>query len=124
MGEHRSLRLDKDQRDAIDDMVDRGRADTKTEAAKKFLNVGMQKYGYTPAGDSNTTLRTMAAEFARLFAYVGVAWIAFFWAFPVEFRLVGVLVVVAALGMVGVYVGLGYVEPDLSRRLFSRGEKA
>lgn len=124
MSRPHTVRFNPSQREAIEDLVDKGKAENESQAHRMLVNAGMEAYGFTPRGATDTRLRVMAGELAKLFAYVGIAWIAFFWAFPVQFRLVGAAVVVAALGMVGVYVALGYVEPDLSRRLFSRGERA
>lgn len=125
MGKSKTIWFSPAQVEAIEDLEDRGKADNASEAVRMLLNAGMQAHGYdVAANNSDTTLRRMAGELSRLFAYVGVAWIAFFWAFPVGFRLPGVLVMAAALGMVAIYVALGQVEPRVTHWLFSRGESA
>lgn len=122
MAEHKSIRLESDQLDAISDMAETGKADNESAALRKLLSEGMRQYGYAVNGNGNTSLKRAAGELARLFTYVGLGWLAFFWAFPVEFRLWGAVVLLMALAMVGAYLALDAYEPAISRRLFGERE--
>lgn len=124
MGEVKSAQLTRKQLEVIEDMVDAGEADNQSEALRDLLDEGMRTYGYRAGRNGNTTLKWMSKEMGKLFAYAGMAWLAFFWAFPVGFRLPGALVMVAALGMFGVWLLLDRYEPAVTKRLFGTGEKA
>ena len=124
MAETKGARLTRRQIDAIDDMVERGVADNESEALRSLVDEGMRVHGYRAGRNGNTKLKTMSKELAKLFSYAGMAWLAFFWAFPVGFRLPGVLVLIAAMGMIGTYLVLDKYEPAVSARLFGRGESA
>jgi len=98
----KSVRLDKHQEDAIGDMTDRGVADNDTEALKQFLNAGMAEYGYEHGHRRSNPLATIAAEFARAFAWIGVGWLALTWLLPIEFRVGAIFALLASLGSLGV----------------------
>jgi len=124
MGEPKTVRFDANQEDALQDLVERGKAPNESEAHRMLINAGMAQYGYSAGQNGNTTLKWMSKELARLFSYVGLGWIAFFWAFPVEFRLIGVTILFMALGMIGAYLALEKYEPRVSHAIFGKGEKA
>jgi len=124
MAESKTAYLDDHHLEAIQDMVERGEAGNESEALRNFINEGMSNYGYRAGRNGNTTLKWMSKEFARLFSYSGMAWIVFFWAFPVQFALPGVMLLFAALSMIASYLALDRYEPAVSHYLFSRGDKA
>lgn len=124
MAERKTVRFERDQIHAIEDMVERERADNESAAVKKLLTEGMRQYGYKATGNGDTSLKWAAGELARLLSYVGLGWLAFFWAFPVDFRVLGAVVLVMALAMVGVYLLLDAYEPAISRRLFGKEDPA
>lgn len=124
MAERKTVRFERDQIHAIEDMVERERADNESAAVKKLLTEGMRQYGYKATGNGDTSLKWAAGELARLLTYVGLGWLAFFWAFPVDFRVLGAVVLVMALAMVGVYLLLDAYEPAISRRLFGKEDPA
>lgn len=124
MAERKTVRFERDQIHAIEDMVERERADNESAAVKKLLTEGMRQYGYKATGNGDTSLKWAAGELARLLTYVGLGWLAFFWAFPVGFRVLGAVVLVMALAMVGVYLLLDAYEPAISRRLFGKEDPA
>lgn len=124
MAERKTVRFERDQIHAIEDMVERERADNESAAVKKLLTEGMRQYGYKATGNGDTSLKWAAGELARLLSYVGLGWLAFFWAFPVGFRVLGAVVLVMALAMVGVYLLLDAYEPAISRRLFGKEDPA
>jgi len=124
MGKPKSVRFNKHQEQALDDMVERGRADSETEAHRMLINAGMRKFGYRAGGNGDTQLKWLAGELARLFSYIGVGWVVFFWAFPVQFAMPGVAVLFMALGMVAAYALLDAKEPAVSKRLGLVEDKA
>jgi hypothetical protein len=124
MGESKTAYLTDHQLEVIERMVERGEAGNESEALRNLVNEGMVSFGYRGGQNGNTTLKWMAKELARAFTWAGLAWLAFFWAFPVGFRLPGVMVLIAALGMIAVYLVLDKYEPAVSHRLFGTGEKA
>lgn len=117
MGKPKSVRFNQQQERALDDMVERGEADSQTEAHRMLVNAGMRQFGYRASGNGDTQLKWLAKEMARLFSYIGVGWILFFWAFPVSFAMPGVAVLFMALSMVGAYMLLDAKEPAISKRL-------
>ena len=124
MGDPKTVRFNRAQEQALDDMVDRDRADNQSEAHRMFVNAGMAEYGYSVNGNGDTSLKWAAGELARMLTYVGVGWLAFFWAFPVGFRVWGAVVLLMALAMIGVYLVLDVYEPAISRRLFGKEDPA
>lgn len=124
MGDPITVRPTQEHREIIKDLVERDKADNTSEAVKNLFDEGARAYGYRAGRNGNTTLKLMSKEFTKLFGYAGMAWLAFFWAFPVGFRLPGVLLIVASAAMLGSYLALDRYEPAVSRRLFGRGESA
>jgi len=124
MGERKSLRFETQQLDAATDMVETGQADDQSKAIRKFIDEGMRQYGYTANGTEHTQLRWMAKELAKLTSYIGVGWLVFFWAFPVQFRMAGAFILLMALVLTGVYIVLDAKEPAISNRLFGDKEVA
>jgi len=117
MGKTKSVRFNPAQERALEDMIERGKASSETEAHRMLLNAGMQQFGYRVTGNGDTQLKWLAGELARLFSYIGVGWVVFFWAFPVQFAVPGVAVLFMALGMVAAYALLDAKEPAVSKRL-------
>ena len=68
MGEVKTARVTNTQSEAIGDMVDRGQADSESEAHRMFLDAGMAEYGYRAEGTTgDTRLKRLTAELARVF---------------------------------------------------------
>lgn len=128
MAQRQRIYLEKQQRDAIDDVLDDGEADNESEAARTLINAGMAKLGYgTTNHHTDTPLKQLAAEFGRAFAWIGIGWLAFTFSAPVEWRLGAVFAFAAAFGCTGLYVVLEKHEPKVSnslKRLIGRGEQA
>lgn len=126
MAQHTSVRLEKEERDAIKDMDDRNVADNKSEAHRKLLRAGMSKYGYQNGQMTETALKRVSAEFGRAFFWLGVGWLALTLVAPVEYRLGAVFAFFAAAACSGLYVGLERHEPQVSEWIstLKPGEKA
>lgn len=126
MAKPKSIRLEKAHREAIKDMVDRGKVDNASEAHKQFLSEGMRQFGYEYGEYADTRLQAVAGEFARAFAWIGVGWLALTLLLPVGFRLGSVGAFSASLACVVIYRVLEQHEPNVSRRLSGlfRGERA
>lgn len=112
------MRIDSGDLDDADDMVERGKADTASEALKMFMKAGKVQYGYHAGQNGDTQLKRASKELTRLLSYAGIGWLVFFWAYPVAFTLPGVMLLFSALAMVGVYFILDRAEPKVSKALF------
>jgi hypothetical protein len=121
MGESKGHYFKTEQLEAVEDMVERNDAASEGEAVDLFVNEGMRQYGYRVGGNGDTWLKRLAGELARLFAYLGVGWLAFFALFPVQFRMIGVAIVALAVAMTALRLVLGQVEPRVTHAL-QRGE--
>lgn len=114
MAQHTSVRLEKEERDAIEHMEETNRADNLSEAHRKLLRAGMREYGYENGNMTETALKRFSAEFARAFVWIGLAWLGVTVVAPVEYRLGAVFALFAAVGSSGVYVALDRHEPRVS----------
>lgn len=133
MARSQGVRIDSELEDVVDDLQDRGLADDTSDAIRRLAHAGMQDYGYqngthyqTPSHQASG-LQTAAGEFARAFAWVGIAWLALTLMFPIEIRLGAVFAFAAALGCSGLYVVLENHEDHVKtivKRVFRRGDNA
>jgi hypothetical protein len=119
MAEHKSIRLETHQIDAIEDMVDRGEADNQSEALRRLLNSGMAQYGYRAGKNGNTTLKTFTHRLMWAFALIGIVWMATTLAAPVALRMPAYAAMSASVGMFGVYRVLEAHEPAVTNKLRS-----
>jgi len=118
MAELKSVRLEKQQLDAIEDMDTSDIADNESEAHRMLLNAGMHEYGYRNGDYTDTTLRDINQEITRLLLYIGIGFIGLTLTLPsYEIRLVGFAFVVSGLGLLGVDRLLAEYEPTVSKRL-------
>lgn len=117
MAETKSARFSKEQIDAIEDMVEQGRADNQSEAHRMFVNAGMREYGYVNGGMKETKLRWAVRETSKLCLYAGILLLGLTWLYPVIFRLAPFGPIVAGLVLHGADRALGSVEPDVSNYL-------
>lgn len=126
MSTPRSVRVTNEHESCIEDMVDRGIADSGSEAHRLLLNEGMRQYGYAAGECRDTRLKWLCREFARAFAWVGIAWLALTLFFPVGFRVGAIFAVWASLGCVVLLFVLDRHEPAVSQRIarICRGESA
>lgn len=111
-----SARADTDHREALEDYADDGNADSPSEALRQTSQAELARQGYLN-GNGNTTLKWASKEFSRAFAWIGVAWLAFTFTAPVEYRLGAVFALSAALACSALYVLLDTHEPHISERL-------
>lgn len=122
MSTHKSIRLEKQHEDAIEDLDNRGVADNESEAHRMLLAAGMREFGYEAGGyQAASPLSWVAGEFARAFAWIGVAWLALTALFPVVWRMGAVFALLASLGCV---VVRHVVDEYDGVALRSRGEQA
>jgi len=117
MAEHKTIRLEKHQIEAIEDMVDRGEADTQTEAHRILLNAGKREFGYKHGGCSETRLRSTLRKARNAFAWVAVALIGATWFYPVEFRLLVFMPLFSAGFLYLLDDVVGRHEPKVTKRL-------
>lgn len=126
MAQRERLYLDKSQRETLRAMVEEGEVDNPSEAARRLIDAGAAEL----RGDRDTgpgPMASVAAEFSRAFAWVGIGWLAVTLLFPVEIRLGAVFAFAAAVGCSGLYVVLERHEPRVRRALsgvFGGGESA
>jgi len=117
MAQNIAARADKDHREALDDMVEDGHADSRSEALRQTSQASLARMGYLNGTTKDTTLRQTVREFARLFVYGGFAWFAFTVLWSVEVRLAGMVLVTFGVALLGADRLLAQVEPSVTKRL-------
>jgi len=117
MAERKSVRLEKHQLDAIEDMVERGIADNESEAHRMCLNAGKREFGYENGHYTDTTLKRTVYTVASLLTVAGVTGLVFTFAYPVPARLPSFSVVIVGGVLFGVHRLLQSHEPKVSKRL-------
>lgn len=119
MGDTVATRLDNQEIEAIEDMIESGVADNQAEALRQVAHTGFVELGYINGERrEETALQKLTHESARALAYVGIGWLIVTWLLPVTFRLPAALVLVVAVGLLAFERVLEEYEPGVSRRLF------
>jgi len=127
MARNVTARTDSEHREALDKLVEHGHADSRSEAIRQTSQAELARMGYLNGTDMDTPLRKTVREMARLFVYVGFAWMGFAVLWSVEVRLGGVFLILVGMGCLGVDQLLAKIEPRVTDRLHglvSRGETA
>jgi len=124
MAENVTARTDKDHRDALTAMVDSGEADSISEALRQTSQADLARRGYVDGPNGDTALVKTAYELSRALAWVGIAWLVVTALYPVALRVGGVFALVSAFGMWGVAQALQRAEPNITNRIFGRGDEA
>ncbi len=126
MAELKSIRLEKQELDAIEDMAEQGVADNQSEAHRQLLRAGMHEYGYRNGDYTDTTLRTVIQRFAHWFIVAGIVWTGVTWYYPRVFATPAIGLFLSGLACWGIDRVLEQHEPRVSNRLKGLfvGEKA
>lgn len=127
MAENVTARTDKDHREALDQLVEHGYADSRSEAIRQTSQAELARMGYLNGTQMDTPLRKTVREFARVFVYGGFAWLGLTVMLSLSLRLGGVWMLAVGFVLLGIDQLLGRVEPRITDRLnglFSRGEPA
>jgi hypothetical protein len=126
MATRRSVSLPIGAKDAAEEMEQDGEATSTEDALKQFIAAGMQEYGYDGSGPSNTYLRWFTHRLSLALVWVGIAWLAVTFTYPVEARLPAIGAFSAAFGVYSIDRVLEKREPDVSRRIamWVSGEEA
>lgn len=117
MAQVKSVRLSKQQEQAIQDMVERGTADNESEAHRMLVNSGMREYGYQNGGYADTMLKGLVSQAAWLLTVAGLVGLAFTFAYPVPARVPSFAVLVVGVVLFPVREWLESREPDVSNKL-------
>jgi len=118
MAERKSVRLEKQQLDAIEDMVDRGIADNESEAHRMCLNAGKREFGYKNGHYTDTRLKDWLTQGAYLLTMAGLVGLAFTFAYPVGARIPSFAVIVVGVSIQAFVVpAVEKREPKISKRL-------
>jgi len=117
MAERKSVRLEKQQLDAIKDMVERGIADNESEAHRMCLNAGKREFGYENGEYSQTTLLHFVQNAGWLLLVAGFVGLGFTFAYPVAARIPSVLVGMTGAISLAVADLLEDKEPDVTKSL-------
>jgi len=96
-----STNLETDHQEALQAYQDDGYAESRSEAIKQTSRAELARKGYMN-GYSNGAVQWIAYKLGELSAIVGVAWLAFFYFFPVQYRAGAVFWFVVALLSFGV----------------------
>jgi Arc/MetJ-type ribon-helix-helix transcriptional regulator len=126
MAERKSIRLEKQQINTIEDMVDRDIADNQSEAHRMLLNAGRGEYGYQTDGYTETLLKNGVENAAWLLTVAGMVGLTFTFAYPIPARVPSFAVMAFGVFLFPVAQALSDVEPKVSNRLKALlgGEKA
>jgi hypothetical protein len=117
MAETKSARFSKAQTEAIEDMVEQGKADNQSEAHRMFVNAGMREYGYVNGGYTDTVLKQATHEAAKWFLVAGLVLVGVTYFYPVSLRLVAIGPIVSGLFLMGVERVLESHEPKVSNKI-------
>jgi len=117
MAEREQLYLDRQHRDALTKAEQRGNADNRSDAAKSLIQAGAEKKGYWNGTATGRSVKRLAAEFGRAFAWVGIVILALTLFAPIEYRWPAVFAFFAAFGCSSLYVAVDQYEDRLDRAL-------
>jgi len=117
MGEVLKTRAEREQHQVVEDMIDRGIADSESEALRRLIDAGAREYGYSAASYRDTGLRRVTRRVGWGFAIAALLWFGATLLLPVGYRLPGFGAAFASLAAFAIDRGLGRVEPGLSDRL-------
>lgn len=117
MAKTKSARFTAAQIEAVEDMVEKGKADNESEAHRMFVNAGMREYGYVNGDYSDTTLKQATHEMAKLFLIAGVVLVGVTFFYPVSLRLIAIGPIVSGLFLLGVESVLESVEPRVTNKI-------
>lgn len=113
-----TAKLDEDQVDYLQEMVDHGDASSISEAVRSEIGHG---------NHTNTALRRTLRRFADSSALLGIFWIGLTFLYPLQYRAFAIPIFLVALSLYLTDRALEHYEPAISRRLaglFHRGETA
>ncbi len=121
-----SAKFDKRQRDGLAEIQEDGLADNTSDAIRTAVDAGLSELGYTNGSHDQTRLEWLAGELARVFAYLGLGWLAATLYFPVGFRLYAVGWFVVSLACMALQNALESHEPGISQWLgtFTPGDSS
>lgn len=125
MGERKSLHLDSDLTDRLNDMVANGDAPNFSEAVRIATRAGLEELGYRNGGKRDTTLRAIVRRAADASAWASIFLAAFAYFGPLEIRLLLIPMLAIPLSLYTADRVLSRLEPRVSRGisgLLSRGE--
>lgn len=117
MGKSYSVRLPQRQEEVIEDMQDRGDADSDTEALRELIDAGMAQYGYRGRQKAETPLKQATSRFAWVFALIGLTWLATTVYLPVSLRVPAVFAFMASAGLFAFEKILESHEPGITNQL-------
>lgn len=125
MAERKSIRLQNDHLDAMQDMVDQNKADNRSEAHRMFLQAGMYEYGYRNGEFKDTPLRLFIQQLSYFFIVGGIVWTGVTFYYPRVFALPAVGLFLSGLTLAGIDSVLESHEPKVTNGLKGMfGEKA
>lgn len=99
MGDPHSVRLRSRQNDAVDDMVETGAADDKSDAIRTAVDRGLEDLGYY--SETTTMTQELAGMSGRALSLLTAGWLAFTFAYPVAYRVPAVVLAFSAAGCLG-----------------------
>lgn len=117
MAELKSIRLEKHQIDAIEDMEERGDADTQTEAHKRLLNAGLREFGYFNGEYTDTALKSIVGQLSTYMLVAGVVWTGLTWYYPRVYAMPAIGLFLSGLFLGGVERALQDYEPRVTNKL-------
>jgi len=117
MAKNVTARTDKDHRDALDAYQEDGKADSRSEALRQTSQASLARQGYLNGTTKDTMLRRTIREASKLTIYAAVFALGMTLYYPVSFRAVVLVLIIAGLLLQGVDTLLAKVEPTVSQRM-------
>lgn len=116
MGDRYSFRLDNQQEDILEEIIDTEECN-QTEAAKRAINAGGETLGYGDVGQPRTRLRGIIQRSTDGFALAAIVWVGLTLVAPVGYRALAIPLFGIALALHGLDKAIAAYEPHLSHRL-------
>lgn len=117
MAKNRSVRLEKQQIEAIEKMEEVGLADNKSEAHRNALTAGLTQFGMLNGGSCDTRLRQTARQFGFGFAMIGAFVVGLAYFGGLNSRVLAITPFIMSLACYGLDKALAAYEPHVSTRL-------
>jgi len=116
MGDPHSFRLDTEQQEILSECIKAEGCD-QSEAARKIINAGGAKLGYSDHADPSTRLRRVIQRSADGFALTGLIWVGLTLLAPVGFRALAIPLFAVSVSLYAAEKALASYEPYVSQRL-------
>jgi len=117
MSEKLGVTFDESQVKALEEMQERGEADSYSEAGRIACSEGLRKLGYQNGENKDTMLKSTVQVLANVFTLTGMVGLGFTFAYPVPARLPSFAILAFGVFLYSAGKALEQHEPKVSKRL-------